>query len=239
LRIDQSDLYVGGRLVDPLEAARRQMDLVSRINALLDDMPNPELAYYGIAHIPLLFLAGYHLSNKHVLHFFEFNRKTGCWDQLQIEEEEPALEVEGGPLELNYAKGDIVMRISVSYEVMLDDVVGIVPSPIASLHLKVKEPRIDDVKSLRQIKNYSTLFRATLDEIHSKLPNGQRIHIFYSGPVALAVNLGRQISKTIHPRIVVYNYFAKDVPKYSWGLEITGNINSSDFLVRPNSPEGA
>ena len=35
-----------------------------------------------------------------------------------------------------------------------------------------------------------------LDEIHNKLPNTERVHIFYSGPVALAVYFGRQISKT-------------------------------------------
>lgn len=233
LTVDQTDLYVDGRLIDPLEAVRRQADLVQQINNLQISYPGAEIAYYGIAHIPLLFLAGYQLSNKSHIHLFEHNRQTAQWNQLQGTESGPQFELEEPFPSSSFAQGDVVVRISLSYEVTLDAIEGLVPSPITSLHLRVAQPMIDIVTSERQVEEYSSAFRKLLDEIHSRFPNTQKIHLFYSGPATLAFNFGRQISKTIHPRIIVYNYFAKDTPSYSWGLDITREIDSEDFLVLP------
>jgi hypothetical protein len=57
--------------------------------------------------------------------------------------------------------------------------------------------------------------------------------MFYAGPLSLAFRCGQHISKSIHPRVVVYNYTGKDTPAYSWGLDITQPIEAADFLVRP------
>jgi nucleoside phosphorylase len=238
LTIDQTDLYVGGRLIDPVEAARRQADLAQRINDLQISYPGAEIAYYGIAHIPLLFLAGYQLSNKSHIHLFEHNRHSARWNQLQGTESGPQFELEEPFPAPSSAQGDVVVRISLSYQVTLGVIEGLVSSPIASFHLRVAQPMIDIVTGERQVKEYSSAFRRLLDEIHNRFPNTQRIHLFYSGPATLAFNFGRQISKTIHPTIVVYNYFAQDTPKYSWGLEITRDIASKHFLVLPMVKKG-
>src|SRR6266511_5761826 len=74
LSIDQCDLFQNGRLIEPYEAARRQRDLEERVAALLVQHPDAQLAYYGIAHIPLLFLAGYTLSNRRAIMLFENDR---------------------------------------------------------------------------------------------------------------------------------------------------------------------
>jgi hypothetical protein len=69
------------------------------------------------------------------------------------------------------------------------------------------------------------------------LPNTRRIHVFYSGPPPVAFHFGQQISKTIHPKVIVYNYVSKDTPPYSWGLEITAAPDDPDFVVRPTLKE--
>lgn len=239
LTIDQTDLYVSGRLVNPAEAARRQAELAQRVNELQISHPGAELAYYGIAHIPLLFYAGYQLSNKSRIHLFEHNRLTAQWNQLQGVSSGPNFELEEALPSATAVPGELILRVSISYEVTLDDIEGLVPSPIASLHLRVPEPSIDLVTSERQIGEYSLVFRRILDEIHNRFPNTKHVQIFYSGPAALAFNFGRQISKTIHPRIIIYNYFSKDTPKYSWGLEITGEPDSEESLVIRKGLEGS
>jgi nucleoside phosphorylase len=237
LVIDQTDLYINGRLVDPVEAVRRQEDLAQRVSELQLSRPGAELAYCGIAHIPLVFRAGYQLSNKSSIYLFEHDRQTAQWHRLQGVDRGPNLGLEEVLPAASSAPGEVILRVSVSYEVTLEDVQGLVPSAIASIHLRVPEPQIDLVTSEYQTREYSVRFRRILDTIHSRFSNVNSIHIFYAGPAALAFNFGRQISKTIHPTITVYNYFSKDVPKYSWGLDITSDSGLEKSLVRPKGAE--
>jgi hypothetical protein len=74
-----------------------------------------------------------------------------------------------------------------------------------------------------------------MDGVHERFPNASGIHIFYSGPPPLAFACGQFVSKTIHPRLVVYNYLASDVPSYSWGLDLTRGVDAPDFLIRPTA----
>ncbi len=230
--IDQTDLYDNGRLTNPMEAARRQKDIAHQLSEALNTYPDAEIGYYGIAHIPLLFHIGCQLQNRKRLYFFDHNRKTDEWDQLQRGGDYPEIRLAGLPDVVNQQGGDVIVRISISYSVTLEAIEGIVTNPIASLHLRIDLPKIDVVASMEQLQQYSRAFRDMLDEIHYKLPNTERVHIFYAGPVPLAVYFGRQISKTIHPRIIVYNHSSKNAPRYAWGLEVTADVNSPDFMIR-------
>ena len=195
--------------------------------------PDAEVCYFGIAHIPLLFHMGCQFLNRQPLQLFEHNRDTDQWDQLQKGGDYPQIRLERIPDIVNQKGGDVIVRISISYPVTLEAIEGIVPNPIASIHLSIDQPKRDVVTSMEQIQQYSAAFRDMLDEIHNKLPNTERVHIFYAGPVALAVNFGRQISKPIHPRIIIYNYSTKDNPQgYAWGLEISTDVDSHNFLIR-------
>jgi hypothetical protein len=238
LAVDQCDLYRNGRLTDPLEAAHRQIDLEDQLSTLLASHPNAHVAYYGIAHIPLLFLAGYSLSNRRIISLFDFNRRTRTWNQLQLGGEAPPLLLSGLPTRVKRARGEIVIRISISYRVTPEIVADIVPSAIASLQLGLEQPTLDIVTSEHQVREYGQAFRQMMDHVHELLPNATGIHLFYAGPPALAFYCGQQVSKTIHPRIVVYNYVAKDTPNYSWGIDITRSIEATDFIMRPGGREG-
>lgn len=232
LFVDQTDLYTSGRFLDPLEAAKRQDNVGKKINALLKDHPDAMVVYFGIAHIPLLFRLGYHLTNKRKLHFFELNRYTGCWEYLEDGANGPKLTLDGLPRQVSREEGDVVMRISVSDMVPLEETGNIVSSPTASLHLQIHPPQRDAVVSEVQLLRYGAKFRRALDKVHELLPNRERIHVFYAGPVSLAVYFGQLISPTIDREVVVYNYTARDSPRYSWGLRITEETNSDGFVIK-------
>lgn len=238
LIVDATDLYHDGRLSDPLEAAHRQSNLPKQLARLTKQSPNTEIVYYGIAHIPLVFLAGYQLSNKPRVHVLEHNRKKNTWDQLQVGGDYPSISLEGMPNEIASNHGEVVIRISISYPVTKEAMEGIVSAPLASLHLGIEHPKTDVMVSESQLSEYSAAFRNMMDEIHNKIPNATLVHIFYSGPVSLAFSFGRFISKTIHPRVIVYNYSLKDTPAYAWGIEITRNISEPEFLVRTQQNKG-
>ena len=233
IEINQTDLYDNGRLTNPVDAARRQRDFIHRLSEARKSNPDAEFGYFGIAHVPLLFHVGCQVLTRLPLHLFEYNRITKRWDLLQSGGDYSQIRLAGLPDCVTQKRGDVVVRISISYPVTLEAIEGIVTNPIASLHLCIDQPKIDVVTSMNQLEQYSVEFRDMLDEIHKKLPNTECVHVFYAGPVALAVNFGRRISKTIHPRIFVYNYSSKDNPPgYAWGLEVTADVDSPDFMTR-------
>lgn len=229
--VDQTDLCVQGRVVDPLQAVQRQRHLNRQVMDLLTSNPNARVAYYGIAHIPLLVLAGYQLSNRYPVQFFELNLTSGTWESLSGTPTFPELVVDGLPKSVDERSGAVALRISISYPITEADVAAIVPSPVASVQVGVPIPRRDVITSERQLEAYARTCRYVLDEIHNKLPNARCVHVFFAGPISLAVTFGRLISKTIHPSIVVYSYCVKDNPRYSWGLEITRYPECTEMLV--------
>ena len=232
VEINQTDLYDNGRLTNPVEATRRQMDIIPQLSEAVSSHPDAKLCYYGIVHIPLLFHIGSRVLTRMPLHFFEHNRTSHQWDGLQRGGDYPQIRLAGLPDMVSQKCGDVIVRISVSYLVTPEGVEGIVVNPIASMHLSIDQPKRDAVTSMNQIEMYSAAFRDLLDEIHKILPNTECVHIFYAGPVALAVNFGHQISKTIHPRIIVYNYSSNDYPPgYAWGLEVTADVDSPNFMI--------
>ena len=231
--IDQCDLFHGNKLSDPREAARRQAEIARQIAELLIRHPEAEVAYYGIAHIPLHFLAGFQISNRGQLTLFDFDRHRRTWDQLQRPGDMAQLRVSGLPPRVRPGGGDVVVRVSIVHRVTAEVIAEVIPSPMASIHLALKQPRADVVTSEQHIREYGRIFRQTMDAIHERLPGASGIHVFFAGPASLAFYCGQLVSKTIHPRFIVYNYTGQDVPRYSWGLDLTRDINAPDFLVQP------
>lgn len=231
--IDQCDLFENGRLIDPYEAARRQCELEKRVAALLAQHPDAQLAYYGIAHIPLLFLAGYTLSHRRSIRLFQEDRYTRSWDLLQRMGATPQLQLSGLPADIDRRQGDVVVRINISYRVTEDAVAEVIPEPLASIELGIDQPQLDSVTSESQLWAYTRAFREMMDLIHQYLPHATGIHLFYAGPPALAFACGQHVSKTIHPQLVIYNFFGRDRPKYSWGFDFMSQIDSDGFLHRP------
>jgi hypothetical protein len=233
ITLDQSDLFQNRRLIDPYAAVRRQRDLEERVAELFECYPDAYLAYYGIAHIPLLFLAGYTLSNRRAIRLFENDRYTRSWDLLQRCDVVPPLRLCGMPSTVEQRCGEVVVRVSISYRVTEDVVAEVIPEPLASLELGLEQPQLDAITSEEQLRDYTRAFRQMMDEIHHCFPHARGIHIFYAGPPSLAFSFGQLVSKTIHPRLIVYNFFGQDRPRYSWGLDLSGDLRHEDVVLRP------
>lgn len=230
--VDQSDLFRNGRLNDPLEATTRQISILKSIEEEMQKSPDTLLGYYGIAHIPLVFLAGYQLNKRRKVYLFDHNREKDEWLCLEDDGEFPEIQLEGMPSQLNYSDNDVVLKMSISYPVIDKDIAEIIPRTSNFIHLFLSRPKIDSVRYKNQLEQYASCFRDALDLIHNNLPNVKRIHLFYAGPVPLAFKCGQLISPTIHPKVLIYNYYYQDTPRYKWGLPVPLNSNDSNFLIK-------
>ena len=230
--IDLTHLFKDGRLTDPQLAINEQQEKTNEIRQLCKTNPNLELAYYGIAHIPLVFWLGYQLNIRKPINIFEHNRGNNKWNLLQDATNFPDLLVRGVSENGNEIGTDVTIKFSVSYPIMDSDLFQIDIKPRSIMELALPSPTPDVVRNVDQLEKYALTFRAMLDEIHNSSTSIKRVHVFYAGPVSLAFRCGQLISPTIHPKILVYNYFSQDNPKYKWGIHVNSPVTSPDFLVK-------
>jgi len=231
IAIDLTHLFSDGRLTDPQLAINEQQERTNEIRQLYKNSPNLELAYYGIAHIPLVFLLGYQLNFRRPVNIFEHDRGNNKWNLLQTTTTFPDLIVQSTSNDASNIGTEVIIKFGVSYPIIDSDVNQIVPMSSSTMKLTLQSPTPDAVRNLEQLETYALMFRAALDEIHNLSTNIDRVHVFYASPVSLAFRCGQMISPTIHPKVLVYNYFSQDNPKYKWGIHVNTPLTSPDFLV--------
>jgi hypothetical protein len=226
---DQSAFLSGGS-VDPIGAVRQQMHMAADLAAVRRADPDTALGYYGIVHVPLQFLAGCSVSTLPEMALFELDRATNRWRELAAGvHPDVGLTVESLARPANAVA--VVVRIAVSYEIPLVDVVDVVTGPFEDIRIGIAKPRIDAITHYGQIEIIAAAFRGVLDDLHARLGKAQAVHVFYAGPVSLGFSLGRRISRTIHHRVIVYNYTARTRPRYAWGVEVNGGSGAAPEAV--------
>ncbi|MDQ3030949.1 MAG: SAVED domain-containing protein [Myxococcota bacterium] len=200
--------------VDALAAL--QLGARDEIWQLLGLHPGAELAYYGIAHVPLAIHMGLLLGTRCSVQYAERDRDGSGWhwitegdDHFPPLERRPHAELRGE---------DIAVSVSVSYPVTTAQIVASV-GEMPVLALSVPSPSLDLVRTTKQVEAYSSVFRSVLEEL-TRSPSIKRIHLFAATPMAISFALGRQIRQTVHPEVHAYNYFRSGPRPYPWGLRL-------------------
>ena len=220
--INQTKAYQSGELKFPDYAVFEQQNLISELATLTRTNPNAEIAYFGLAHIPLLFDIGSQIADKFKIEFFEYNRNSYQWDYLGMGENN--LEINQNYVSTDSQIKEAVLKIEISYQIN-DKLIKDVVSDFTTLKsISLNPVKLDSINNATEIKDISQIFRESVDQIISEHPDIILIHLFYSGPVSLAINLGRKISKRTDPKFLVYNYMSNAKPKYKWAI----NINEDD-----------
>jgi 5'-methylthioadenosine/S-adenosylhomocysteine nucleosidase len=222
LEIDQSDFYKRGTLFTPSKALDHQKYFYESLDSLIQKHPEAEIGYFGLAHIPFIFHLGYEANIREV-QLFTTHRQTREWKTLSTEEGTwENLIVENIPDRANPEIEEIVLRMSISYPVLMEQVEEVFDTlSLPILHITVDKPIPDLVIYEKQLDEYAETFHKTLAEIRKLYPRAKSIHLFYSGPPTLAFRCGQQINKTIDPDIIVYNFSQKDTPNYGWAVNIS------------------
>lgn len=106
---------------------------------------------------------------------------------------------------------------------------AVVQNPALEVDLTVPDPRRSVVRSEEQVHKYGKDFRNAMDVIARQVPSCKCVHLFYAGPVALAFHLGQQISATIHPLVIVWNFRRGN---YEWGIDLSAAVRGEKCIVR-------
>lgn len=191
-----------------------------------------EVAYFGISRIPLVFFLANKFANNINASVFDYNRIKQKWDQVSYSFNKNFKGKKGfGFIKdetdiINSDSEDIVLTISVSYSVNIEETKKNVNAPFKRINLKIKnfkEGKLDRLNSKNEVNKLKNDFREVLDNISKNYPSVKTIHLFYSGPNSLAFSFGSIYSNSIHKNIIVYNYNVNDTPNYSWGIDINND----------------
>ena len=230
IEIDQTKTYTNGNLEYPDYSVFEQEGIITKIKTLVDSNPNNEIAYFGLAHIPLLFYLGIQVADKFKITFFEYNRTTFQWDILDNGNSNLNV-IRDSKIEKNDSSNAIVM-IEISYPIRNELAYEVVPDYKISFNISSDNIGIDSISNFTDISKISLEFRKTIDTIIKNHPNIETVHVFYAGPPSLAVNLARKISRRTDPKFIVYNYVRAQKPNYKWGILLNSEKNTNNLLIK-------
>lgn len=203
-------------------ALKEQTKFVQKVLSRIDGKSDVEVGYFGLAHIPLVFLLGFQMADKSSPSFFEWNQNKLIWEELKKRKTYyPQLLLEKNdriqPIEKTT---DIIIKIGVTYPIPDSDLLGHNLKGLNSYYLYLEAQQRNAVISLDQLNEYQRTFRNLLDEINQRFPKLERIHLFYSGQTSLAYRLGSTVSSRMDADIWLYNYVRSSYPKYNWAINL-------------------
>jgi len=218
--------YFDGYVLDVQAALPSQRYLFRNICDQLRTHPRAELAYFGIAHIPLIMHAGTAASTKAGVRLYELEGTTGQWPALQDGEgNDLGVELvdEGGPTQFEHA----VVRVEVSARVNVAEVEETLGTSYRHFVVRVAEPARGIVSHQGQATKIAHAFRNVLDKIHNEAPKA-RMHVFAAVPVSVAFRLGQMVNANMYRSVFAYNYSQRSAPPYHWAV---------DLVARETDPE--
>jgi hypothetical protein len=218
----------------------QERELKSKLEPELRNASGYRLAYFGLAPIPLALHLGYRVGGMidmdvYLLHH---ERKTWAWPEA---DQEPApldlLDVKP-PQDISRARGDVIVRVSVSHRIDPVETLEVVPDPLCEIDIGLVHPNEDALRSPKDLDAIVHQFNKAIDGVKDRLPNIERIHLFAAVPVGLAFRLGTCLNPTIHAPVQTYQYFAQRSPRYESGGGGAGGGDAQAHRRGARSSEG-
>lgn len=183
------------------------------------------LGIFGIGPIPLLMALGSLLGDKRSDVVFDRHRHRDGIESAHLwawEEDGSELEWEIKVPEGRRAASDVVLILSVSAPVSIDDTTEVVPHSAPVYEIALKDPRVNRVRTHAQLQTFVDHWRSALDHITKTHGAGARVHVFPAVPVSVAVECGRRMLQA-SPELRIYN---KRGEVYSYATTIgPGGVN--------------
>jgi nucleoside phosphorylase len=226
LHLDFTDLVKNKVFAEPQTAADRVASPQGKLLGELARRADARLVFAGLAAIPPVVLAGHVVTARRHVRLFEFHEHDWVWPGTAGGF--PQLQRNALPKRPIKGPGEALIRMAVSYPVTKADTDPVGLEARLQIDLSLSTPARFVVKSEEQVREYGRAFRATLDSLRTVMPDCQRVHLFYAGPMTLAFQIGQQISENIHPPVTVWNFSRG----YEWGLDLAAAVTGDPCVTR-------
>ncbi|NVI98866.1 SAVED domain-containing protein [Myxococcus sp. AM009] len=181
--------------------------------------PDTDIVYFGFPYIALAVLVGYLAKTRHV-DVIEYDRAVGRFMWHQDEKEpEPPLRMEATPKDSGTAAQ---VRISISADVQQEECDLVLSSSNVKLdlHFSLERARRGVVRRASQLREYVNVIREAIDSHIAGNSSIESLHVFAAVPVSVAFHLGQALAFTGLPNCFIYNFDARDAPRYKWCMHL-------------------
>lgn len=182
---------------------------------------SPCFAVFSLSPIPLAVHLGFILSNRVEVECFQFDRDSRSWNwpDTTIEAADLQIEVTGTPTEPIVAN-EVVISVNLSADIQTSDINAVINNPEILIKLRASLPSLSWLRHPQQITEFTRVFRKVLEDIRKFVPDCNKIHLFYAGPVGPAIKIGQEINPRMSPPVQTYQFSMQQTPHYSKAILI-------------------
>lgn len=180
------------------------------------------VAIFPLAPVSTCIALGYHFTSRPHLRTFQFHRddRTWAWPRVPI----PAQDLTVTGLENRSANVRAVTFIFHLTAPVSDEALQEINAPLeARIDFRVPTPSTAWLQHPEQLKWISQETRRAFERAMEYYPNAIEWHIFYSGPAPAAVAIGQQLNPTMYPPTQLYEFRAKESPRYKASIRLGGS----------------
>lgn len=189
--------------------ARRALEgqMEERLSPQLKRYPDYPVVYFGSAPIPLTVWLGARLDTWHHVDVVPHHHARREWGWVTEPGQAPArLAVIEMPDYRDRSVGEAVIRVSTSHRVDKQVTALSVPDALVEIDIALEHPSEDAFTRVEEMQAVAQSFRRALDLLGDSFPNVGRVHLFASVQPGMALLLGAQVSRTMHPPVWTYQY---------------------------------
>ena len=150
---------------------------------------------------------------------YDRERNSWVWDQSR-KDYDVQFKVEGLPKDLLDNEDEVIVRVSLSARILLEDTAAVAGDCPVQVDLRVENPDVMWLSRPEQLAVLQRVFRGILSKLSRDVPRCNRIHLFYAGPTGGAIVLGQVINPRMNPEIALYEYNRQSTPKYEHVLTL-------------------
>lgn len=176
----------------------------------------------SINFIPLVIHLGYLIHDTFTTDIYQYHREENTWRWKYLDDAKSNQDffIIETPVVEDPASQEIALLISISGTVNEEDIIEAIGYNVEIFKIKAHEPDRNWLKYKEQLIDFQKKFINLIDQLVQQYKNLKEIHLFYTGPTPIAFIIGSSINPTIHPQFILYNYYARETPKYSKAFEI-------------------
>ena len=201
--------------------------------------PMCDLDYYSIAHIPLIFRAGFQIGDEGKVWLLHKDRnEQSVFKEISAEADNYTIELKGHYDSCNKASKEMLVVVATSFPVSSKDLEVFKNNNIGhELHFEMCNPSlygVDSIVSYALMNRLRTGILNKMREIVSSA-NIEKIHLVLSTSSDFTFFLSQGFSKYHDPEIIVYQYDRSDPQKYPWG--VSNKALPTSAIIRQTSQE--
>lgn len=182
----------------------------------------------GVMQVPLQFYTGTLIDDEGAVQLYDWERTEKCWKALYETDDESRFTVTG--LDTVGGAREIVLAVSTSYRVALDDIAATFPDhPL--VHLSLSDPTPNTLWSEANQAALTQQFLQTLAALANC--GAETVHLILAAPASLSIRLGMAYDGRNMPQLRCYQREADQSPPYPWSIRMPQGQRPVEYLLTP------